>query len=68
MGNVFKKRTKNIEIANIITNKDLDKYLHLDLKGEIIIKKDHESCFGEIELNFENHFPAFVKFGLIILM
>ena len=59
MGNVFKK-TKNVEIANVITKKDLIKYLHLDLKGEIINKKDHGSCFAEIELHFENHFPAFV--------
>ena len=60
MGNVFKKRTKNIEIANILTRKDLGKYLHLDLKGKIIIKKDHGSSIAEIEPNFENHFPAFV--------
>ena len=58
MGNVFEK-IKNIEIVNIITKKDLKKCLHLNLKGEIIIKKDHESCFAEIELHFENHFPAF---------
>ena len=56
----LKKRTKNIEIVNVITKKDLDKYLHLDLKGEIFIKKDHRLGIAEIELNFENHFPAFV--------
>ena len=37
------------------------KYPHLDLKGEIIIKKDHGSCIAEIELRFENYFPAFVR-------
>ena len=58
MGNVFKK---NINIDNVITRKDLNKYPHLNLKGEIIIKKDHGSCIAEIQLNFENHFPAFVR-------
>ena len=57
----LKKRTKNIETTNVITKKDLNKYPHLDLKGEIIIKKDHGSDIVEIELNFENHFPAFVR-------
>ena len=36
MGNVFKKQ-KNVEVNNVISKKDLNKYLHLDLKGEIII-------------------------------
>ena len=53
-----------MENANVITKKYLIKYLHLDLKGEIIIKKDHKSCFAEIELHFENHFPAFVRVWL----
>ena len=58
MGNVFRKR-KNAEVNNVITKKDLNKYPHLDLKGEIIIKKDRDSGIAEIELNFEKHFPAF---------
>ena len=60
MGNVFKKQN-NVEVNNAISKKDLNKYLHLDLKGEIIIRKDNESCFAEIELNFEYDFPAFVR-------
>ena len=60
MGNVLKKQ-KNVEVNNAISEKDLNKYLHLDLKGEIIIRKDNESCLAEIELNFENYFPAFVR-------
>ena len=51
---------KNVEIANVITKKNLIKYPHLDLKGEIIIKKDHVSSIAEIKLHFENYFPAFV--------
>ena len=62
MGNVFKKQ-KSVEVNNVISKKDLSKYPHLDLdlKGEIIIRKDNESCFAEIELNFEKYFPAFVR-------
>ena len=55
------QKTKNVEVNNVISKKDLNKYLHLDLKGEIIIRKDNESCFAEIELNFENYFPVFVR-------
>ena len=61
MGNVCKKNKKHIEVVNVITKKDLLKYPHLDLKGEIIIKKDHGSCIAEVELHFENYFPAFVR-------
>ena len=57
MGNVFKK---NIEVVNVITKKDLIKYQHLDLKGEIIIKRDRGSAIAEIQLNLQNHFPTFV--------
>ena len=57
MRNVF---NKNNEIDNVITRKDLNKYSHLNLKGKIIIKNDHGSCIPEIQLNFENHFLAFV--------
>ena len=39
MGNVFKKQ-RDIEIVNVISKKDLLKHPHLNLKGEIIIKKD----------------------------
>ena len=60
MGNVFKENKKNAEIANVITKKDLIKYPYLDLKGEIIIKKDNKPSFAEVELHFENHFPSFV--------
>ena len=59
MGNVFKKQ-KKVEVNNFISKKDLNKYPHLDLKGEIIIRKDNELCFAEIELHFKNCFPAFV--------
>ena len=31
------------------------------MKGETIIKKDHGSGIAEIELNFENHFLAFLS-------
>ena len=68
MGNVCKKNKKDIEVVNVITKKDLLKYLHLDWKGEIIIKKHHGSCIAEIELRFENNFQRLFLFGLVILI
>ena len=38
MGNIFKKQ-RDIKVVNVISKKDLLKYPHLNLKGEIIIKK-----------------------------
>ena len=60
MGTVFKKNKKDIEVANVVTKKDLLKYPHLNLRGEIIIRKDFNSCIPEIDLHFENYFPATV--------
>ena len=58
MGNVFKKKQSEIEIADFISKKDLLKYPHLNLRGEIIIRKDVNSYIPEIDLRFENYFPA----------
>ena len=44
MGNVFKNQ-KNVEVTNIISKKYVNKYPHLDLKGEIVIRKNNESLF-----------------------
>ena len=41
---MYLKKKKDIEVVNVITKKDLLKYPHLELKGEIIIKKYHGSC------------------------
>ena len=60
MGNVFKKQ-RDIEIVNVISKKDLVKYPYLGLKGEIIIQKDLNTFIPEIELRFENYFPALVR-------
>ena len=38
MGNIFKKQ-RDIKVVNVISKKDLLKYPHLNLKGEIIIRK-----------------------------
>ena len=59
MGNVFKKQ-RDIEVFNVISKKDLVKYPHLGLKGEIIIQKNLNTFIPEIELRFENYFPALV--------
>ena len=34
------------------------KYPHLNLRGEIIIRKDVNSYIPETDLRFENYFPA----------
>ena len=61
MGNVFKKKPREIEIVNVISKKDLLKYPHLRLKGEIIIRKDFNTNIPDVDLRFENHFPATVR-------
>ena len=60
MGNVQKKK-KDIEVVNVVTKKDLLKYPHLNSRGEIIIRKDFNSCIPDIDLHFENYFPATVR-------
>ena len=40
MGNVFKNKQREIETVNLIREKDLLRYSHLKLRGEIIVKKD----------------------------
>ena len=60
MGNLFKKNKKDIKIVNVISKTDLIKYQHLNLRGEIIIRKDDDCYIPEIELRFENYFPATV--------
>ena len=40
MGNVFEKNQRDIRIVNVIRKKDLLRYPHLRLRGEIIIRKD----------------------------
>ena len=60
MGNVFEKQ-RDTEIVNVISKKDLLKYPHLNLNGEIIIKKDVNTSIPEIDLRFENYFPAVVR-------
>ena len=60
MRNVFKKK-KEIEIVNVISKKDLLKYPHLRLRGEIIIRKDFNTSIPEVDLRFENYFPETVR-------
>ena len=59
MGNVFKTQ-RNIEIVNVISKKDLLKFPHLNLQREIIITKDVNTCIPEIDIRFEDYFPAFM--------
>ena len=61
MENVFKKKQREIEIDNVIREKDLLRYPHLKLRGEIIVKKDFNTSITEIDLHFENYFPATVR-------
>ena len=61
MGNVFRKNKKDIRIVNVITKSDLLKYPNLNLGGEIIIRKDVNCYIPEIDLRFENYFPATVR-------
>ena len=61
MGNVFRKNRKDIKIVNVITKSDLLKYPHLNLRGEIIVKKYIDSYIPEIDLRFKNYFPATVR-------
>ena len=61
LGNVFKKNKKDIKIVNVISKIDLIKYQHLNLRGEIIIRRDDGYYIPEIELRFENNFPATVR-------
>ena len=60
VGNIFKKQ-RDFEIFNIISKKDLFKYPHLTLNGEIIIKNDVNTSIPEIDLRFQNYFPAVVR-------
>ena len=62
------KKQREIGIVNVISKKDLLKYPHLNLGGEIIIRKDVNSYIPEIDLRFENYFPATHVFGRMILM
>ena len=48
-------------MVNVITKSDLLKYPHLNLRGEIIVRKDVNSFIPEIDLRFENYFPATVR-------
>ena len=61
MGNVFEKKEKDIKIVKAIRKNDLLKYPNLNLRGEIIIRKDFNSCIPEIDLRFKNYFPATVR-------
>ena len=61
MEKIFRKNKKNIKIVKVITKKDLLKYQHLNLRGEIIIRKDVNCYIPEIDLCFENYFPATVR-------
>ena len=61
MRNVFKKKQREIEIVNVISKKDLLKYPHLRLRGESIIKNDFNTSIPEVDLRFENYFPATVR-------
>ena len=61
MGNAFRKNKKDIKIVNVITKSCLLKYPHLNLRGEIIVKKDVNSYIPEIDLHFENYFSATVR-------
>ena len=61
MGNMFGEKQKDIKIVNVIVKNDLLKYPNLNLRGEIIIRNDFNSCIPEIDLHFENYFPATVR-------
>ena len=61
MGNIFKRKQRDNEIVSVISKKDLLKYPHLKLKGEIIVKKDFNSSIPQIDLRFENYFPAIAR-------
>ena len=61
MGNVFRKNKKDIKIVNVVSKKDLLKYPHLKLRGEIVVRKDLTSCIPEIDLRFESYFPVTVR-------
>ena len=47
-------------LKNVISKKDLLKYPHLRLKGEIIIRKDFNNI-PEVDLRSENYFPVTVR-------
>ena len=51
---MFKKTKK-------ISKKDLLKYPHLTVKGEIMIRKDFNTNIPEVDLRFENYFPTTVR-------
>ena len=60
MGNLFSKQ-RAIEIKNVISVGYLIKFPHLKIRGQIIIKKDYTTSIPEIDLRFENYFPALVR-------
>ena len=62
MEKVFeKKKQKDIKIVNVISKRDLLRYPHLWLRGEIIIRKHFNTNIPEVDLRFENYFPAAVR-------
>ena len=64
MGNILTKSKKDIKIINVISKKDLLKYPHFKLRGEIVVRKDLASCIPEIDLCFENYFAVTVRVWL----
>ena len=67
MGNVFSKNKKDIKIVTVVSKKDLLKYPHLKLRGEIVVRKDLASCIPEIDLRFEIIFLLLYVFDLVNL-
>ena len=52
---------EKLKLVNAIRKKDLLRYPPLKLRGEIIVKKDFNTSIPEIDLHFENYFPATVR-------
>ena len=51
---------KKIEIVNVLKKKYKEKP-HLDVKGEIILRKYYTLDIPEIDIRFEGYFPACVR-------
>ena len=51
---------KKIEIVNLLSKKYKEEP-HLDVKGEIIIGKNDLMDIPEIEIRFDDYFPAIVR-------
>ena len=47
-------------MVNVISKRDMIKFPHLNVRGEII-KKDYTSSILEIDLRFQNYFPTVVR-------